>query len=62
LSLLKETDLYPDNLGEGKLSTVNENDVEYYKGVCLRGLGDEKRAVEWFTKATEGPDEPKQAF
>lgn len=62
LNLLKETDVYPDNLGEGKLSTVNENDVEYYKGVCFRGLEEEACAVEWFTKATEGPDEPKQAF
>lgn len=62
LKLLNETDNYPHNLGEGKLSTVNENDVEYYKGLCYRGLGDEERAVKWFTKATEGPDEPKQAF
>lgn len=62
LELLNETDIYPHNLGEGKLSTVNENDVEYYKGICYRGLGDEDRAVEWFTKATEGLDEPRQAF
>ena len=62
LELLNETDLYPHNLGEGKLSTVNENDVEYYKGVCYRGLKNEEKAVEWFTKATQGPDEPKQAF
>lgn len=62
LNLLNETDSYPHNLGEGKLITVNENDVKYYKGVCYRGLGEEERAVEWFTKATEGPDEPRQAF
>lgn len=62
LTLLNETDRYPHNLGEGKLTTVNENDVEYYKGVCYRGLGEEECAVEWFTKATQGPDEPKQAF
>lgn len=62
LELLNETDVYPHNLGEGKLCTVNENDVEYYKGVCCRGLGDEEKAIKWFTKATEGPDEPKQAF
>jgi hypothetical protein len=62
LELLNETDIYPHNLGEGKLSTVNENDVEYYKGICYRGLKDEDRAVEWFVKATKGPDEPKQAF
>lgn len=62
IALLHETDVYPHNLGEGKLSTVNENDVEYYKGVCYRGLKDEGKAVEWFTKATKGPNEPKQAF
>ncbi|SFK46372.1 tetratricopeptide repeat protein [Proteiniphilum acetatigenes] len=62
IALLHETDAYPHNLGEGKLSTVNENDVEYYKGVCYRGLKDEEKAIEWFTKATKGPDEPKQAF
>ncbi|MDR0574518.1 MAG: DUF5107 domain-containing protein [Tannerella sp.] len=62
LELLNETDVYPHNLGEGKLSTVNENDVEYYKGVCYRGLKDEDKAVEWFVKATKGADEPKQAF
>lgn len=62
LELLNEMDVYPLNLGEGKLSTVNENDVEYYKGLFFRGLEDEEKAVEWFTKATKGPDEPKQAF
>lgn len=62
LQYLNETDAYPYNLGEGKLSTVYENDVDYYKGVCYRGLKDEEKAVEWFTKATKGPDEPKQAF
>lgn len=62
LRLLQETDVYPHNLGEGKLSTVNENDVEYYKGICYRGLGEEDAAVRWFMKATEGYDEPKQAF
>ena len=62
LELLNETDVYPYNLGEGKLSTVNENDVEYYKGICYRGLGDEKNAIHWFEKATKGSDEPKQVF
>lgn len=62
LELLNETDVYPLNLGEGKLSTVNENDVAYYKGICYRGLQDETQAIAWFKKATQGPDEPKQAF
>ena len=62
LQYLKETDEYPHNLGEGKLSTVNENDVDYFKGVCYRGMNDEANAVKWFTKATKGSEEPKQAF
>ncbi len=62
LQYLKETDEYPHNLGEGKLSTVNENDVDYYKGVCYRGMNDETNAVKWFTKATKGSKEPKQVF
>ena len=62
LQYLKETDEYPYNLGEGKLSTVNENDVDYYKGVCYRGMNDETNAVKWFTKATKGSKEPKQVF
>lgn len=62
LELLNETDVYPHNLGEGKLSTVNENDVAYYKGVCYRGLHDEANAIAWLKKATQGPNEPKQAF
>jgi len=62
LKLLHETDVYPPNLGEGKLSTIKENDIEYYKGICYSGLNDEKNAVEWFQKATMGADEPAQVF
>ena len=62
LNLLKETDSYPHNLGEGKLSTVKENDIEYYKGVCYRGLNDEEDAKSWLKKATLGVTEPQQAF
>jgi tetratricopeptide (TPR) repeat protein len=62
LKLILETDNYPENIGEGKLSTLKENDIEYYKGVCYRGLGDETTANAWFEKATQGPKEPRQAF
>ncbi len=62
LELLNETDSYPYNLEEGKLCTVKENDIEYFKGVCYRGMGDEETAKQWFLKATQGPEEPKQAF
>lgn len=62
LKLLNETDTYPHNLGEGKLSTIAENDVEYYKGLVYLKLGDNDNAQKWLTKATEGVQEPQQAF
>lgn len=62
LTFLKETDKYPENLGEGKLSNAEENDIWYYKGVAYRGLGDEENAVRCFVEATIGSSEPQQAF
>ena len=62
LTLLHELDQYPHNLGEGKLSTAEENDIDYYKGLAYRGAGDEANAIKYLEKATVGSDEPKQAF
>lgn len=62
LKLLHETDVYPHNLGEGRLANVEENDIDYYKGIAYRGLGDEQKAMLYLRKATEGMDEPQQAF
>lgn len=62
LRLLHETDRYPDNLGEGKLSTTEENDTDYFKGLAYAGLGDMDRAAEYLRKATQGSSEPMQAF
>ncbi|MDR2563660.1 MAG: DUF5107 domain-containing protein [Prevotellaceae bacterium] len=62
LDLLHETDEYPHALGEGKLPTVYENDVDYYKGVAYGGISDKAKAAEFFARATKGPTEPVQAF
>jgi tetratricopeptide (TPR) repeat protein len=62
LALLHETDVYPHNLGEGKLPTIEENDVDYFKGVACRGLGNETDARRHFAKAVRGSSEPVQAF
>ena len=62
LSLLNETDVYPYNLGEGKLINMEENDIDYFKGLAYKGLGEETKAREWFSKATQGSEEPQQAF
>jgi tetratricopeptide (TPR) repeat protein len=60
--LLKETEKYPDNLGEGKLSMAEENDIHYWMGCAYEGLGEEALAKEYFTKATKGSAEPAIAF
>ncbi|NDV93947.1 DUF5107 domain-containing protein [Dysgonomonas sp. 521] len=62
LKLLHETDTYPHNLGEGKLANAEENDIDYYKGIAYKGLGDEQKAQFFLQKATVGSSEPQQAF
>lgn len=62
IALLNETDAYPHNLGEGKLTNAEENDINYNKGLAYRGLGDEANALKYFGKATVGSSEPQQAF
>lgn len=60
--LLKETEKYSENLGEGKLATAEENDVHYYLGCAYEGLGDNETARRYFSEATRGSDEPAIAF
>lgn len=62
VTLLNETESYPYNLGEGKLSGAEENDVHYYLGLAYRGLGSEDIARRYFEMATVGSSETKQAF
>ena len=62
IALLKETVKYPDNLGEGKLSGAEENDIHYYMGCAYEGRGDQAKATEYFEKATTGSKEPAIAF
>ncbi|KAA6317404.1 hypothetical protein EZS27_032434, partial [termite gut metagenome] len=62
LQLLQATETYPHNLGEGKLINAEENDIDYYKGLAYRGLGNEEQAQICFTRATKGSSEPQQAF
>ncbi|GAB6120313.1 DUF5107 domain-containing protein [Dysgonomonas termitidis] len=62
VTLLHEIDSFPHNLGEGKLTTAEENDIDYYKGIAYRGLGNEEKAIFFLRKATVGIAEPQQAF
>ena len=62
LRLLRETEKYPDNLGEGKLIMAEENDIHYYMGCAYEGLGQAEEARKHFEHATIGSSEPAIAF
>lgn len=62
IALLKETEVYPHNLGEGKLANAEENEVYYYKGLAYKGIGDVESANINLARATVGSSEPVQAF
>ena len=61
LELLTAAETYPDNLGEGKLYGVQENDIFYLKGLAHEALGDAAAATACFEQATVGLDAPTQA-
>lgn len=62
IALLKETESYPHNLGEGKLINAEENDIWYYMGMAYKGLGQEELANTYLNMATQGSSDPQQAF
>jgi tetratricopeptide (TPR) repeat protein len=62
LSLLRRTEVWPASLGEGKLPGIQENNIEnniqYWRGCALRGLGELVTANESFRQAAVGLSEP----
>ncbi|HPJ77157.1 MAG TPA: DUF5107 domain-containing protein [Prolixibacteraceae bacterium] len=58
LSLLRQTRIFPENLGEGKLAVIQENDVNYLLGIILDKMGDKEGATQYWLKASEGLEEP----
>jgi tetratricopeptide (TPR) repeat protein len=62
ISLLKQAQSYPHNLGEGKLYGTQENDNFYWMGCANEGLGNIEVANEFFRMATQGLDEPSAAM
>lgn len=62
LRLLKETEKYPDNLGEGMLINAEENDIHYWMGCACQGLGDTEGAERYYRLATQGSAEPTIAL
>jgi tetratricopeptide (TPR) repeat protein len=59
---LEAAQVYPDNLGEGKLVGVQENDIFYWLGNSHEALGDTVKAQTYWSKATEGISEPGMAM
>lgn len=49
---------YPHNLGEGKLTGKQENEINYYLGCAYEALNDKEKADEFYTLASTGLKEP----
>ncbi len=62
LELLSAMEHYPENLGEGKLYGVQENDRLYFSGCVYEAMGMAEQAKILFTAATAGISKPAQAI
>jgi len=62
IQLLEEAENYPFNLGEGKLTGAQENDIHYWKGLAYEMMNDQEKAAHYFQQATNGISEPVQAI
>jgi tetratricopeptide (TPR) repeat protein len=61
VDLLTQAQVYPHNLGEGKLYGAQENDIFYWLGCAQEAQGNRKEAESYFTKATSGNLAPSAA-
>ncbi len=61
LNCLQSAQVYPVNLGEGKLPGLPENELYYWLGCACQGLGDEKEATTHWQRATTGNTAPTEA-
>lgn len=62
INQLESAQVYPYNLGEGKLPGAQENDIFYWLGCAYEGLNDCEKSKQYFEKATTGSDEPAAAI
>jgi len=58
LEALDKAQVYPPNLGEGKLYGAQENNIFYYLGCAFESLGEMEEARVWFERASLGLSEP----
>ncbi|MHB8955045.1 MAG: tetratricopeptide repeat protein [Pirellulaceae bacterium] len=62
LALLERTRTWPESLGEGKLASIQENNVLYWRGCAHRGLQETAAAETCFRHAIVGLGEPASAM
>jgi len=61
-NLLLKAQVYPHNLGEGKLDGAQENNILYYLGNAYEGLGKLEQAQLFWEAASQGLEEPAGAM
>lgn len=57
IKLLEKAQVYPDNLGEGKLSGAQENDIFFWLGYAYREMSNHEDALRYLNRATMGSEE-----
>ncbi len=62
VSHLERAQIYPPNLGEGKLYGAQENNIFYFLGCVYEALGQDALAQKYFTQAASGLSEPSSAM
>jgi len=62
IELLMQAQVYPHNLGEGKLYGAQENNIFYFLGCAYEALRETENAQQWFERAAIGLSEPTSAM
>lgn len=62
IGYLQQAQIYPENLGEGKLYGTPENEIFYWLGCAYEGLHQYEEALNYFKKAIVGVAQPSAAI
>jgi tetratricopeptide (TPR) repeat protein len=62
VELLEKAQVYPENLGEGKLYGAQENAIFYWLGNAYSGMNESEKSRQYWEKASSGISEPVPAI
>ena len=62
VELLEKAQVYPENLGEGKLYGAQENAIYYWLGNAYSGMNESEKSRQYWEKASSGISEPVPAI